>query len=345
MRIRTGLGLLICCCAGLSACTASAPKGPDTTVSAPSVGRPPPPSSVQAALSREAFTPYAALGQSNNDGLAPNESNNALANACMNAAGYPNSGNAPFSISIGPADLAFSQPWGGWGYLGVAEAVQYGFRVLPGAALTALGIDAPQADTNPASLPQAEQTAIGKCATIFGDFTNAAQNGALAGIQTLSNDIYNDVLKDPAVKNATNAWSACMAKNGYSDHQPQTLFIQERQTMYGNSHQINPAAPISAAANQAQIAAAASDANCTQSADLAGIYFAVQASYEQQLVNANAQALTAAVQQYRTAYAKELNKLPALLRTAKATPFPAGKPRAGLPAARAVITASASRRP
>ena len=345
MRIRTGLGLLICCCAGLSACTASAPKGPDTTVTAPSAGRPPPPSSVQAALSREAFTPYAALGQSNNDGLAPNESDNALANACMNAAGYPNSGNAPFSISIGPADLAFSQPWGGWGYLGVAEAVQYGFRVLPGAALTALGIDAPQADTNPASLPQAEQTAIGKCATIFGDFTNAVQNGALAGIQTLSNDIYNDVLKDPAVKNATNAWSACMAKNGYSDHQPQTLFIQERQTMYGNSHQINAAAPVSAAANQAQIAAAASDANCTQSADLAGIYFAVQASYEQQLVNANAQALTAAVQQYRTAYAKELNKLPALLRTAKATPFPAGKPRAGLPAARAVISASASGRP
>ncbi|MGH3182369.1 MAG: hypothetical protein ACRDOE_10770, partial [Streptosporangiaceae bacterium] len=53
-----------------------------------------------------------------------------------------------------------------------------------------------------------------------------------------------------------------------------------------------------------------------------GIYFAVQASYEQQLVNANSQALTSAVQQYRTAYAKELNKLQALLGTAKAEPFP-----------------------
>ena len=41
---------------------------------------------------------------------------------------------------------------------------------------------------------------------------------------------------------------------------------------------------MSAAANQAQIAAAVTDANCTQSTDLAGIYFAVQASYEQQLV-------------------------------------------------------------
>jgi hypothetical protein len=92
-----------------------------------------------------------------------------------------------------------------------------------------------------------------------------------------------------------------MAKNGYSYHQPQTVFFQERQTMYGNSHQINPAAPVSAAANQAQIAAAASDANYTQSADLAGIYFAVQASYEQQLVNANQQALGAAVRQYQAA--------------------------------------------
>ena len=243
MRIRTGFCLLICCCAGLTACTAATPKGPDVTVSTPSVGRPQPPSSVQAALSREAFTPYAALGQSNNDGLAPNESSNALSNACMTAAGYPNSGNAPFAISLGPANLAFSQPWGEWGYLGVAEAEQYGFRVPPGSALSALGIDVPPPDTNPASLPEAEQTAIGKCATIEQDFTNATDNGALAGIQTLSNDIYNDVLKDAAVKDATQAWTACMAKNGYSFHQPQTVFFQERQTMYGNSHADKPERP------------------------------------------------------------------------------------------------------
>ena len=325
MRTRTGRWLLICCCAGLTACTAGAPQGPNVTVTTPSVGRPPPPSSVQAALSRDAFTPYAALGQSNNDGLAPSESNNALAIACMTAAGYPNSGNAPFSISIGPADLAFSQPWGEWGYLGVPEAEQYGFRVPPGSALSTLGIDVQQPDTNPASLPEAEQAAIGKCATITQDFTNAVQNGSLAGIQALSNDIYNDVLKDAAVKNATNTWSACMAKNGYSYRQPQTVFRQELQTMYGSSHQINPGEPISTAANQAQLAAAVTDASCTQSADLAGLYFAVQASYEQQLVNANQQALTAAVQRYRTAYQKELSQLPALLRTAKAVPFPAGK--------------------
>jgi hypothetical protein len=91
----------------------------------------------------------------------------------------------------------------------------------------------------------------------------------------------------------------------------------------------NPRETVSTAANQAQIATAVTDADCTEATDLARIYFAVQASYEQQIVNANQQALTTAVQQFRAAYAAELKKLPALLKTASAQPFgsaPAGKP-------------------
>ena len=332
MRIRTGICLLICCCAGLAACTAAAPKGPKTAVRTPSVGRPQPPTSVQAALSRDPFTPYAALGQSDNDGLAPGQSDFAFSQACMTAAGYPNAGSALFSIRLGAGGLAFSQPWGPWGYLGLAVAEQYGFLVPPGSALTSLGVDSPPPGTNPASLPAAEQTAIGKCATITGNFDNQLQSGPLAGIQTLGNDIYNDILRDAAVKNATSAWSACMAKNGYSYHQPQDVFFQQMHAIYGGSgHGINiSGTPPSTAANQAQTAAAVTDANCTQSTDLAGIYFAVQASYEQQLVKANQQALNAAVRQYRVAYQKELAKLAALLRTAKAQPFPTHvKVRAG----------------
>jgi hypothetical protein len=326
MRARPTLFLLICCCAGLSACTADASKGPVTAVSTPAVGRPAPPSSAQAALSREAFTPYAALGQSNNDGLAPNESGEALSSACMTIAGYPNSGNVPFGIVSGPANLALSQPWGAWGYLGAAEAQQYGFRVPPGSALSALGIDASVLGSNPASLPQAEQAAIGKCSTIVQDFTNAMQKGPLAGVGTLSNDIYNDVTKDAEVSSATQAWVACMTKNGYSFKQPQNVFRQELQNMFGATRQINPDRQVSPAANRAQVATAVTDAGCTDATDLAGIYFAVQASYEQQIVNANASALAAAVQQYRAAYAKEVSKLPGLLKTASAQPFFSGKP-------------------
>jgi hypothetical protein len=326
MRSRTGLCLLACC-AALTACTTGPPKGPNTTVSTPSVGRPPPPASAQAALSGEAFTPYAALGISKDDGLAPGESQYALAGPCMNAAGYPgvtiSEGIVPFGISIG-GGLAFTQPWGGWGYLGTADAQQYGFRVPPGTALTVLGLGG-GLPASPPSVPAAEQAAAGKCGTIIQDFANATQDGALAGISTLSNDIANDVQHDPAVKNATQAWSACMAKNGYSFDQPQNVFGQELQAMYGGQHSISPSTPVSASAQQAQLAAAVTDANCAQSADLAGVYFAVQASYEQQLVTANQQALSKAVQQYRAAYAKELSKLPALLRTAKAQPFHTGK--------------------
>jgi hypothetical protein len=329
MRIRTGLCFLACCCAALAACTTNAPKGPDPTATTPAVGRPPAPASAQAALSSEAFTPYAALGISSNDGLAPGESQYTLAGPCMNAAGYPgvtiNDGIVPTSISIG-GGLAFAQPWGGWGYLGAADAQQYGFRVPPGAALTTLGLGGGLA--NPPSVPAAEQAAAGKCGTIIQDFATATQDGALAGIITLGNDIGNDVAHDPALKNATRAWSACMAKNGYSSGQPQNLFNQEWQVMYGGLHFISPSTQVSAAANRAQLAAAVTDADCTQSSDLAGIYFAVQASYEKQLVTTNQQALNAAVSAYRAAYTKEIKELPALLRTVKAQPFHPAKPPA-----------------
>ncbi len=52
----------------------------------------------------------------------------------------------------------------------------------------------------------------------------------------------------------------------------------------------------------------------------------MQASYEQQFVSANQQALNEAVQRYKAAYAKELSQLPALLRTASASPNLPGRP-------------------
>jgi hypothetical protein len=304
MPTRTALCVLACGCAALAACTAPPPKGPDTTVTTPAVGRPPVPASVQAAFSSEAFTPYAGLGSGNN-GLAPGEGGLALAAACMTAAGYPSAGAAYDQeyVGFGVEYLSSSGqwPWGAWGYLGAADAQQYGFRFhLP----------------PPPAIPAgaAEQAAAGKCLTILQGFNNAVDDGPLAGIATLSNDIATDVQQDAAVKAATRAWSACMAKNGYSVDQPQAVSFQERNVITGTQ--------VSASAQRAQLAAAVTDAGCTQSSDLGGIYFAVQASYEKQLVTANQQALAAAVREYRAAYAKELTKLTALLRTAKAQPFP-----------------------
>ncbi len=325
MAARTVVCLLACGCAALAGCTATPANRPATTVKAPSVGRPPAPDSVQAAQSSEAFTPYAALGLSSDDGLAPGESWNNLAGPCMNAAGYPGVTGSDFaalsgvpSLPPGMTSLGGTSPWGTWGYLGAADAQQYGFT---DSADPATALDTPQSAT-PESVPAAEQAAVDKCRTILMDFGNTSTNGpAYAVINTLSDDIISDMQHDRAVIAATRAWSACMAKNGYSSlGSPRDVFVQEENAMHPGTNG-NEAAPVSAAANQAQITVAVTDAGCTEASDLAGIYFAVQASYEQQLVAANRQALTAEVSQYRTAYAKELKRLPALLRTTKARPL------------------------
>jgi hypothetical protein len=324
MRIRGGLVVLICCCAGLAACTAAAPKGPDTTVTTPSVGRPPAPVSAQAALSSEALTSYFALGAAIDDGLAPGETYDALHAACMNDAGYGQYANStPYPVRANRG-MAFAQAYGPWGYIGTADAAQYGFEVP--AASDSLGSPA-----NPAgSLPAGAQAAANKCANIVAEFNDAQFATSMAGVETMNDVISTDVVTDPDFKNAMKAWSACMARNGYTSSDADALALQELDDLglRATPGSGSPSGP-TAAQNQAQIATAVTDADCTLSSDLAGIYFAVQASYEQQVIDANQQALDAAVREYKANYAKELRHLPALLRTTSATlnlPGPAGKP-------------------
>ena len=113
-------------CVILAACAAT-PKGPDTEVTAPAVGRPPAPASAQAALSSEAFTPYAGLGAVANDGLAPGDTYDALHTACMNDAGYGQyAAQAPYSIRTN-SGFTFALPYGWQGYIGTALAAQQGF--------------------------------------------------------------------------------------------------------------------------------------------------------------------------------------------------------------------------
>ncbi|HXP21832.1 MAG TPA: peptidoglycan-binding domain-containing protein [Streptosporangiaceae bacterium] len=142
------------------------------------------------------------------------------------------------------------------------------------------------------------------------------QNSSLGGIQAMVQTVRARDVADQAVIKATRQWSACMLTNGYGRTDPNTLLHSELPVI--NSGGQSNATP-SAAQNGTQIAAAEADAACTQSAGLAGIYFAVQAGYEQQIVDANTQQLSTAVQRYRAAYQKELADLPQLLTTASAT--------------------------
>lgn len=55
--------------------------------------------------------------------------------------------------------------------------------------------------------------------------------------------------------------------------QPANVFFTEIQNLFGNHQNIPVGQQVTTAADQAQIATAVTDADCTQSTDLAGIYF------------------------------------------------------------------------
>jgi hypothetical protein len=331
MHIRANWCLLICC-AVLTACTA-APKGPDATVTTPAVGRPPAPVSAQAALSSEAFTPYAGLGAIDNDGLAPGDSYDALHTACMNDAGYGQyAARALYSVRAN-SGMAFPQAYGPWGYVGTALAAQEGF--MAGNSLPPqTGSGGPSQPGGPfGNLPAGAQAAAGKCFNILEDFNNAQFAHSLAIVETLNNDISTDVVEDGEFKKATRNWSACMARNGFSSPDADTFALQAQVTLglraTPGQNPSGPPGPPTAAQNKTQIASAVADADCTLTSDLGGIYFAVQANYEQQFVTANQQALSAGVRQYKAAFAHALKTLPALLQTTSATPNLPGPGRHG----------------
>jgi hypothetical protein len=339
MRIRTGWCLLICG-AALTACTANAPKGPAATVTTPAVGRPPAPASVAAAMASEAFTPYAALGAADNDGLAPGDTYDALHTACMEDAGYGQYASEALYPVRANRGLGFPQAYGPWGYVGTALAAEQGFMAEngpgPAGGSPGTGGPAPGPGSGPlTNVPAAAQAAAGKCFNILENFNNATLARYLAIVETLNNYIGADVINDGEFKAATKAWSACMAKQGFHSSDANT-FSQQAQVTLGlrpppgpaTQNPTPPGTP-TAAQDKAQIAMAVADANCTLTSDLSGIYFAVQASYEKQFVSASQEALNAGVREYKAAFAHALKTLPALLQTTSATPNLPGPGRHG----------------
>ena len=312
---RNAVAVVLCCCTGLAlaACSGgSGAKSPETGVTAPSVGKPAMAASIAAALARQAFTPYAGLGNVASDGLAPNEAVTSLDSACMTDAGYPTA-NDDFQEGHVGDTLTPSTPFGAFGYVGATEAAQYGFMPGGGPGL---------AGTGSSDLSAAEQAASNKCFTIWRNFLGNQLNSALAAIQTLGQSIRSEDFKDPSIAKASKAWSACMAADGY-DYGTPTELLNSAMNVSRAALQANTS--LTTAQKAAQIAEAGADAACTQSTDLAGIYFAVQAGYEQQIVDANQPQLTKAVQQYRAAYRKELGQLQTLL-TITATTAPGNGP-------------------
>jgi hypothetical protein len=218
--------------------------------------------------------------------------------------------------------------------VGTALAAQEGFLAGTGGAGGGGPGPGPGTPGNPfGNMPTGAQAAAGKCFNILENFNNAQFAHSMSIIETLNNYISTDVVQDGEFKKADRNWSACMAKNGFSTPDAEAFWSQALDTVGfgpgGGQNPSGPPGPPTAAQNQAQIAMAVADANCTLTSDLSGIYFAVQANYEQQFVSANQQALNAGVREYKAAFAKALKTLPALLRTTSATPNLPGPPPPG----------------
>ena len=63
------------------------------------------------------------------------------------------------------------------------------------------------------------------------DFNNAQFAHSMAGVETMNDDISTDVVQDPDLKKAQKAWSACMAKNGYTAPDPDNLALQQETAL------------------------------------------------------------------------------------------------------------------
>ncbi|WP_406202494.1 hypothetical protein OH807_24325 [Kitasatospora sp. NBC_01560] len=200
--------------------------------------------------------------------------------SCMRRAGYTAFSGDGLQAARAP-DNATALPAGAWGYLGAEAAGVQGFhppqRSLPRPTGPAAGSG------------EAYDTTRVDC-----DRQAAERIGAPPGPGTeLVGRLFNESLaaagRDHRVIAATGQWSACMAAAGFAAADPATLPDRFR------------AAP---AVTPTELATARADADCTGRSNLAGIWFAVLAGYQQQQIDRNAQALTAQQEAVRAQDAK-----------------------------------------
>ncbi|MFI6849732.1 hypothetical protein OG535_23510 [Kitasatospora sp. NBC_00085] len=197
------------------------------------------------------------------------QARNALVVSCMRKAGYTAFDGDGLQAAQAP-DNATALPAGAWGYLGTAVAGVQGFhppkRPLPRQAGTAAGSG------------EAYDSARVDC-----DRQAAERIGSPSGPGTeLVGRLFDESIaatgRETRVVAATKEWSACMATAGFRTDDPAVLPDRFRATPE---------------ATPTELATARADADCTGRTNLAGIWFAVLAGYQQQQIDRNAEALTA----------------------------------------------------
>jgi hypothetical protein len=252
VRAAIGVALL-----GLIAGCAGGPAVQAPLVPAPTIGRAPAsPASYLAAI---IDLPWHLYIQDPRQALIVEQAELVLVVQCMRHRGYGTFTQSMMSYAV--PDLA-QEPGGPYGWIDGAKARKYGFHSSP-----ADGASLHQASVR---LSGAQNRALRACSASAG---STLQAGRMIDPASLVNQMaaqaWSLAAGDARVRTATARWSSCMRAHGFRYSAPPTA-----DQWLATSRMVS----------RAEIATASADAACTASTDLAGIFFAVDAGYQRELI-------------------------------------------------------------
>jgi hypothetical protein len=187
----------------------------------------------------------------------------------MHAAGWADFTRDDAVDSGGEVPDASALPAGAFGYLRAEVAAVQGFHGPSAAAPV-------RTPRPPAS--EAEGAAAQECVKKALAAVRPADSAGSELVAALFGRSLEATGRDARVVAATRAWSACMKDAGFADTTPDGLVARYH----------GPGRPTAE-----ELAAATADERCTAAGNLAGIWFAVLAGYQRQLIAANQERLAA----------------------------------------------------
>ncbi|MFD8086882.1 hypothetical protein ACFV4F_34910 [Kitasatospora sp. NPDC059722] len=197
------------------------------------------------------------------------QARNMLVVSCMRRAGFTAFDGDGLQAAEAP-DNATALPAGAWGYLGADAAAVQGFhpprRPLPRPAAA------------PAGSGEAYDNARVDCDRQAAERIGPPQGPGADLVGRLFDTSLKAAGTDARVVAAMKDWSACMGAAGFAADAPEAL--PER---YRGTAEITPG----------ELAAARADLDCTARSNLAALWFTVLTGYQRQLIDRNAEALTA----------------------------------------------------
>ncbi|AXG82867.1 hypothetical protein DVK44_24220 [Streptomyces paludis] len=245
----------------------------DLTVTPPAVEKSPaPPATGYGAL---IGLPLSAYGLSEQDDEQLFQVRKALVTHCMKGLGHKGySGQDMVMVAV--EDKEAARPIGAWGYIGARTAKRLGFH--PEEAKM------PSSDDAKALTAEEEKDSRSCTEKVGKDLPSLADTDGGKLTDLLFGQSFQRVAADSRVATAREQWSTCMTKAGHPADDPEELAAGPWDTPKPTKKEIS---------------AATAAESCTASSGLAGVYFAVLAGYQKQLISGNATALNSYQKQVR----------------------------------------------